>query len=107
MRTASARVAIVFAAAAIWFAVPSFAAAGLALDRPAWADPDDGTDGTRVEKKTSWYPPGVRYEWTGRESGARRVVVDPWEEGALAGPLLWTGFWLVAVVMADRLLVRS
>lgn len=89
----------------IWFGLPAFAAAGLALDHPAWSDPDDPAIG-HAESSTSWFPPGTRYEWIGGTSSQRRVEVDPWGP-SLVTPILWTGLCAGAAGVAVRFLVRT
>ncbi len=87
----------------VWIGLPTFAAAAMARDNPAWADPDDGSGGAEVVESTSWFPPGVRYEWTGARSGQRRVAVDPWGPG-VRGPLLWTALCVTPVLLGAHLL---
>lgn len=70
--------------------VPAFAAAGLALDHPAWSGPDvDPPLGPVSVDETSWWPPGSRYEWMGQSTGRTIVKVDPWDSAATGH--LWTG----------------
>lgn len=97
-------VAICVSATAVWLGLPMFAAAGLALDHPAWSDPDDPAV-ARAESSMSWFPPGTRHEWDGAASGQRRVAVDPW--GNSFGPILWTVLCVGAAGLGVRFIVRA
>jgi len=73
----------------VWVEVPGFAAAGLALDHPAWSDPDvDSPAGAPAVDETSWWPPGRRYEWTGQRTGNTFEAIDPWNSTFIGH--LWT-----------------
>jgi hypothetical protein len=93
--------AIIGVLAVIWALVPMFAAAGKALDHPAWS-PSVGSASDLEVDQTSWWPPGRRYEWLSSEpEGRREVAIDPWDRTAeghgwtasvvavAAGSLLW------------------
>lgn len=72
-------VPLVVVAALLWIAVPSFAAAGLALDHPAWSSPEvDPPSRPLAVDRQSWWPPGLRYVWTGQSTGSTIERVDPW-----------------------------
>lgn len=82
-------VPLLIAAALSWVAVPAFAAAGLALDHPAWAAPDiDPPAGPLTADEASWWPPGHRYQWAGQSSGRPIERIDPW--GHPAAGHAWT-----------------
>lgn len=82
-------VPLVVAAVLVWAVVPAFAAAGLALDHPAWSAPDvDPPAGPLTADEPSLWPPGHRYRWTGQNSGEAIERVDPW--GSPTAGHLWT-----------------
>lgn len=73
----------------VWAVLPTLAAAGLALDHPAWSAPGiDPPAGPLAADEPSWWPPGHRYRWTGQTSGASIERVDPW--GSPAAGHVWT-----------------
>lgn len=90
-------VPLIVVAVLLWIALPSFAAAGLALDHPAWSSPDvDPPSGPLTVDGASWWPPGHRYVWTGQSTGSTIERVDPW--GAPSVGHAWTaGVTAVAV----------
>ncbi len=80
---------LVAAAVLVWAALPAFAAAGLALDHPAWSAPDiDPPAGPLTADEPSWWPPGHRYRWTGQSTSASIERVDPW--GSPTAGHVWT-----------------
>lgn len=80
---------LVMAAAIVWAMLPAFAAAGLALDHPAWSAPGiDPPAGPLTADEPSWWPPGHRYRWTGQTTGATIERVDPW--GSPTAGHVWT-----------------
>ncbi len=80
---------LVVTAGIVWATLPAFAAAGLALDHPAWSAPDtDPPAGPLTADQPSWWPPGHRYRWTGQSTGASIERVDPW--GSPTAGHVWT-----------------
>lgn len=88
-----ATIGLVVVAALAWIWLPLLAAAGKALDHPAWADVTRDPGELR-DDRTSWWPPGRRYVWEGHASGRLRTAIDPWAEVWHAH--LWTAVVLVA-----------
>lgn len=97
---------LVVVAAIVWAAVPAFAAAGLALDHPAWAASGvDPPAGPVAVDEASWWPPGHRYRWTGQSSGEAIDRIDPWGSPAIGH--IWTAAVAVATSGAAGWLWRS
>lgn len=85
--------------AAVWMVLPAFAAAGKALDHPAWSDPTSGHGGgPPISDTTSWWPPGRRYEWLGGNPSRVYQAVDPWSSP-------WQGHLWTAVIAGIGILI--
>jgi hypothetical protein len=102
MRRVGALLAAVMATLAVWIGVPLYTATGLALDHPAWSKPGSGTGGPPLVDRTSYWPPGRRYEWIDVRTGLRRSAVDPWGSSSI-GWYVWT----LVVAMFLALVLRA
>ncbi len=104
-----AAVGVVLVGVLLWIVIPAYVAAGMALDNPAWDNPDDPAldpaRGGPFVDRTSWWPPGRHYEWTGAITGTHRRAVDPW--GNPVGGHVWTAAVALATGAAVVRVVRG